>query len=57
MRFMDDAHAADYAHHRCREKGGRILILERQGRWQFTEHTLAEGTGLRLLNNFQPRAK
>ena len=57
LRFLDDAHAADYAHHMLRETGGRVLILDAQGRWQFTEHALAHDTGLRLLNEFRAGAK
>ncbi len=57
MRFMDDAHAADYAHHKCRDTGGRVLVLDGQGRWQFTEHAQATDCGLRLLNEFRAGAK
>lgn len=57
LRFLDDAHAADYAHHMLRETGGRVLILDAQGRWQFTEHAQAHDTGLRLLNEFRAGAK
>ena len=53
LRFLDDAHAADYAHHLCRETGGRVVILDAQGRWQFTEHAQATDCGLRLLNEFR----
>ena len=48
LRFLDDAHAADYAHHLCRETGGRVLILDAHGRWQFTEHAQSEDTGRRI---------
>ena len=53
LRFLDDAHAADYAHHMLRETGGRIVVLDARGRWQFTEHADAHDSGLRLLNEFR----
>jgi hypothetical protein len=48
LRFLDDAHAADYAHHMLRETAGRVLILDSRGRWQFTEHAQSEDTGRRI---------
>ena len=57
LRFLDDAHAADYAHHMLRETGGRVLILDAPGRWQFTAHADAHDTGLRLLNEFRVGTK
>ena len=45
LRFLD---AAFYAHHMLRETGGRVLILDAHGRWQFTEHAQSEDTGRRI---------
>jgi len=54
---LNETDAASYAHHLCREKGGRVPVLDGQGRWQFTEHAQAAGCGLRLLNEFRAGGK
>jgi len=35
----------------------RVVILDAQGRWQFTEHAQAHDSGLRLLNEFRAGGK
>ena len=57
LRYASEADAISYGHHLCREKGGRIVILDSQGRWQFTEHAEAEGSGLRILNEYRAVGK
>lgn len=57
LRYASEADALSYGHHLCRETGGRIVVLDSQGRWQFTEHAEAEGSGLRILNEYRAGAK
>jgi hypothetical protein len=49
--------AVHNAHHMLRETGGRVVILDARGRWQFTEHAQAHDSGLRLLNEFRAGGK
>ena len=53
LRYQIESDAVSYGHHLCRETGGRILVLNAQGLWQFTEHAQAEGSGLRILNEYR----
>lgn len=57
LRYLSEADAVSYAHHLCRETGRRVVILDAQGRWQFTEHAQAVGSGLRILNEYRKGGK
>jgi hypothetical protein len=56
LRYLDETDAVSYAHHMLRETGGRVLILDAHGCWQFTEHAQAHDSGLRVLNEFRASA-
>jgi hypothetical protein len=57
LRYLNETDAVSYAHHLHRETGGRVVILDARGRWQFTEHAQAHDSGLRVLNEFRAGGK
>ena len=45
IRYMNDAHAASYAHRMLRESGGRVVVIDSSGYVVITEHVEPRSRG------------